>query len=593
MTRTSSPHRGPAESSDRAARAVDRALEHRLWTEHSGPRRTLGVATALASCATACWIGFALLLSVVVDRVFLDGGSLGSVSALLAAMLGFVIARGGLAWGSEVAGQRAAEGLKTSLRDRLADRLVALGPTYTRGERTGELVHTVGEGVEALDGYVTRFRPARTLAVVVPIVVGLVVLAIDPWTVTILLVTGPFLVFLLGLIGRRVRDQTRRRERELGWMSAHFLDVLRGLTTLKLFGRSAEQADTIAAIGRRYGSATMDVLRTAFQTTLVLEWGATAATALVAIEASVRLMDGELAFGRALAVLLLAPEFFAPIRRLSAEYHAGRGGVAAASRIYGIVDEPDRIAGAVVPSELPSRFDVRFVDVRVAFEGGRRVALDGCSFEIPQGSVVALVGPTGAGKTTVANVLLRFIEPEAGRVEVGGVPLAETEPAGWRTLVAHVPQHPYLFQGSVADNLRLARPAASDADLIAAASAANAHDFVSRMPNGYDTRVGEAGALLSGGERQRLAIARAFLRDAPLLILDEPTANLDEDSGEVVLDALRALARSRTVLLISHRPEPVLLADRVVSLASGRVVDVLTRTGDGADRDAAAARSGA
>jgi ABC-type multidrug transport system fused ATPase/permease subunit len=165
--------------------------------------------------------------------------------------------------------------------------------------------------------------------------------------------------------------------------------------------------------------------------------------------------------------------------------------------------------------------------------------------------------------------------------------------APWRTLVAHVPQHPYLFQGSVADNLRLARPTASDAELIAAATAANAHGFVSRMPNGYDTRVGEAGALLSGGERQRLAIARAFLRDAPLLILDEPTANLDEDSGEVVLDALRALARSRTVLLISHRPEPVLLADRVVSLASGRVVDVLTRTGDGADRDAAAARSGA
>jgi ATP-binding cassette, subfamily C, bacterial CydD len=548
---------------------------------------------ALSFGAAACWIGFALLLSVVVDRVFLGGGPLGSVSWVLVAMIALVLVRGGLLWRSEVVAQRAAEDVKSSLRDRLAAKLVALGPTYTRGERTGELVHRMGEGVEALDGYVARFRPARVLAAVVPVVVGLVVLAIDPWTVTILLVTGPVLVLLLGLIGHRVRDQTRRRERELAWMSAHFLDVLRGLTTLKLFGRSAEQADTIAAIGRRYGSAAMDVLRTAFQTTLVLEWGATAATALVAIEASVRLMAGELAFGRALALLLLAPEFFAPIRRLSAEYHAGRAGSVAASRIYEILDVPGRLAAPLVGSGLPSRFDVRFEGVRVAFEDGGRVALDGCSFEISEGSVLALVGPTGAGKTTVANLLLRFVEPDAGRVVVGGLPLARIDAARWRTRVAHVPQHPYLFHGSVAENLRLGRPDASDDELIAAAMAANAHGFVSRLPNGYDTPVGEAGFRLSGGERQRLAIARAFLRDAPLLVLDEPTANLDEESGETMLDALRALARSRTVLLISHRPEPLLVADRIVSMNEGRVVDILASTVRDARDAAAAARSGA
>ena len=591
MTTTSRRERSTA---DREIRVADRALERRVMAEHRGARRTLAFATALAFGAAACWIGFALLLSIVVDRVFLDGGTLGSVFAELAGMVGLVLARALLLWGSETVAQRAAEDVKTSLRVRLAEKLIALGPTYTRGERTGELVHTMGEGVEAIDGYVTRFRPARALAVVGPVVVGLLVLAIDPWTVTILVVTGPVLVLLLSLIGRRVRDQTRRRERELGWMSAHFLDVLRGLMTLKLFGRSVEQAETIAAVGRRYGSSTMDVLRTAFQTTLVLEWGATAATALVAIETSVRLMAGELSFGRALAVLLLAPEFFAPIRRLSTEYHAGRAGAAATSRIYDVLDEPGRPASPAQAARLPSRFDVRFEDVRVAFDGGGRVALDGCSFEIPEGSVGGLVGPTGAGKTTVANVLLRFVEPDAGRVVVGGLPLAEIDPARWRTLVAHVPQHPYLFQGSVADNVRLAKPDASDGELIAAATAANAHGFVSRMPNGYDTPVGEAGFRLSGGERQRLAIARAFLRDAPLLILDEPTANLDEESGETVLDALRALARSRTVLLISHRPEPILLADRIVSLESGRVADVLTTTASGSGPEPApAARSGA
>ena len=590
--RTSSAERATNRTVDREARAADHALEGRFLAEHSSARRTLGVATALSFGATGCWIGFALVLSVVVDRVFLHGGSLGSVSTLLVAMVGLVLSRGGLVWGGEVVAQRAAEDVKTSLRDRLADKLVALGPTFSRGERTGELVHTMGEGVEALDGYVARFRPARALAALVPVSVALVVLAIDPWTVTILLVTGPVLVLLLELIGRRVRDQTRLRERELAWMSAHFLDVLRGLSTLKLFGRSAEQADTIAEVGRRYGSSTMDVLRTAFQTTLVLEWGATAATALVAIEASVRLMGGELSFGRALAVLLLTPEFFAPIRKLSAEYHAGRAGTAAASRVYEILDEPGRVGPPVAGSRLPPRLDVAFEDVRVAFEDDARFALDGCSLEIPEGSVVALVGPTGAGKSTVANVLLRFVEPNEGRVVVGGLPLAGVDPTQWRTRVAHVPQHPYLFHGSVADNLRLARPTASEAELIAAAEASNAHGFVSELPTGYDTPVGEGGARLSGGERQRLAIARAFLRDAPLLILDEPTANLDQESTEAVLEALRALARSRTVLLISHRPEPVLLADRVVSLSSGRVVDVLTSTRTDGD-PTLAARSGA
>ena len=581
MTRTSSP--------DRAARAADRALERRLWAEHPRARRTLALSTALSFGAAACWVAFALLLSDVVARVFVGGRSLGDVSTALALMVTLVLVRGCLLWLAEIVAQRAAEDVKTGVRGRLAARLVELGPTHTRGERTGELVHTVGEGVEALDGYVTRFRPARTLAAIVPVAVGLVVLAIDPWTLTILLVTGPVLVLLLGLIGRRIRDRARSRERELAWMSAHFLDVLRGLTTLKLFGRSAEQAETIEAVGRRYGSTTMDVLRTAFQTTLVLEWGATAATALVAIEASVRLMAGELSFERALAVLLLTPEFFAPIRRLSAEYHAGRAGTAALSRIDELLDGPARIDPPGAASPLPSRFDVRFQDVRVAFDGGGRVALDGCSFEIPEGGVVALVGETGAGKTTVANVLLRFVEPELGRVIVGGRTLVETDPADWRTRVAHVPQHPYLFQGSVADNLRLAAPAATDEDLVEVATAANAHAFVSGMPDGYDTQVGEGGARLSGGERQRLAIARAFLKDAPLLILDEPTAHLDLESEAIVLAALEVLARSRTVLLISHRPEPVLAADRVVTLDAGRVVAVRERD---PERPAAPARSG-
>jgi ATP-binding cassette subfamily C protein CydD len=572
MRRRTSPRSSDQRSKERGERAADRELERRLWSDHQRARAILGVATAMSFTSTLCWIAVALLLADVVGRVFLRDAGLSSLTTPLAVMFVLVVARGAFLWCAEVVAQRAAEDVKTGLRERGGAKLAELGPTYAQGERTGELVHAVGEGIEVLGPYVTRFRPARTLAVAIPVAVALVVFALDPWTVTILLVTGPVLVLLLGLIGRRVRDQTRRRERELAWMSAHFLDVLRGLPTLKLFGRSAEQAETIEDVGRRYGATTMDVLRTAFQTTLVLEWGATAATALVAIETSVRLMAGSLAFELALAVLLLTPEFFLPLRRLSADYHAGRAGAVAASRIYAILDEPVRVPDVSGHGPPPGRFDVRFEDVHVSFDGGSRRALAGCSFEVPEGSLVALVGPTGAGKTTVANVLLRFVEPDRGSVVVGGRRLDEVDLEQWRERVAFVPQHPYLFHGTIAENLRLGKPSATDGEVVGAATAAHAHTFIARLPDGYATQVGEGGARLSGGERQRLAIARALLRDAPLVILDEPLAQLDADSEGVVVDAIETLSRSRTTLVITHHPRRFAGA-RIVALDEGRVVE--------------------
>ena len=550
-----------------------RTVERQLWRDAPAARRLSSAAIVLAAAAAFCWIAVALLLSGVVADVFVAGASLRAVAGPIVLMVVLVLARSALLWASALVAQRSAEAVKIGLRERLAVKLLRLGPIAVRGARTGELVYAVGEGVESLDAYVTRYVPARTLVIVVPLGIALVVLALDRLAFGILLVTGPVLVVLLGLIGRRISDLAERREHELAWMNAHFLDVLRGLPTLKLFGRAADQADRIELVSRRHGAATMDVLRIAFQTTLVLEWGTTAATALVAIEASARLMGGGIGFGQALAALLLTPEFFLPLRRLSAEHHVGRSGAAALRRISAILDEPERIASRVGRDRprLPEPLEIRIEDVWVAYEEGKRPALSGCSVELPSGRTLALVGPSGSGKTTIANVLLGFVEPDRGTVMVDGKDLADIELSWWREHVAYVPQHPTLFHGSVAENLRLARPGATDDELAAAARIAGAHRFVTELPEGYATPIGEGGWRLSGGERQRVAIARAVLRDAPVLILDEPTSHLDGEVETAVLDGLARFAKGRTTLLITHHPATAFGVDLVAPMDRGRV----------------------
>jgi thiol reductant ABC exporter CydD subunit len=519
------------------------------------------------------WFGALIVLSGVVDHVFLHGSDGAQVRSRVLVLLGMVAARAMLAGAGEWASENAGASLVRSLRGRLTEALFGLGPVPLRRERAGDLVRSAGDGVESVDPWLARYRPARISAIVVPPIVAATVLALDPWSVVILVVTGPVLLVLVALIGRRVRDATARRECELAWTSGHFLDVLRGLPTLKMFGRAAEHATVIEAVGRRNAETTMDVLRTAFQTTLVLEWGSTAATALVAIEVSVRLMGGEVGFAPALAVLLLTPEFFLPLRRLSAEYHTGPAGVAAAERIFEVLDRPASVVHASatpVPAGVPIRFD----GVRVAYDGGMRPALRGLSFEMPAVGSIALVGPTGAGKSTVADVLLRFVPPDDGVVTVGGVDLMDIDPDAWRSRIAWVGQRPALFAGTIADNLRLGRGDASEEDLWRALGKAASDDLVRRLPKGLETPVGEGGIRLSGGERQRLALARAFLRDVPSLILDEATSHLDEATQERVLATVAELARERAVLLIAHRPEVARIADTVITIDAGRATSV-------------------
>jgi thiol reductant ABC exporter CydD subunit len=524
--------------------------------------------------AAAVWFAALILLSDVVDDVFFHGGTRSTVRGAVVLTAGLISIRAGLTWIAEASGESAAADAVHAWRGRLTAALFALGPRFARAERAGELVRLAGEGLESVGPFITHFRPARVLAFVIPPLVAALVLILDPWSVLVLLVAGPVLVLLLSLIGRRVQTATRRRERELAWTSAYFLDLLRGLPTLKMFGRAAEQAETIRAVGRRNDDTTMGVLRTAFQTTLVLEWGSVAATAFVAIEVSVRLMGGEIAFARALAVLLLTPEFFAPLRRLSAEYHTGPAGVAAAGRMLEILDERPAVAIAPVARPVPDGATIRFVGVSVAYDDGARPALRELTLEIPEGGSVALVGASGAGKSTVASILLRFVDPDDGVVRVDGIDLTELDASSWRERIAWAGQHPVLFAGTVASNLRLARPDASDDELWEALATAASDGFVRALPRGLLTPVGEGGIRLSGGERQRLALARALLRDAPILILDEATSHLDEATQDAVLEHLALARRDRTVVLIAHRLEVARLADVVAVMEGGRVVEI-------------------
>jgi thiol reductant ABC exporter CydD subunit len=546
------------------------------------------VATGAAS--VLCTIAWLVLLASVIDDVFLHDEALAAVSARLAWMVALLAARAGLSWAGEVLADRASGILRSGVRAHLVDHLLAVGPAGLADERTGEIAATVGAGVEGLHDYATRFVPAAALGLIAPAIVFAAVAVLDPWTTLILAFTGPMLVLLLAVIGQRTRALTRRRFDELGWLSAFYLDMVRGLGTLKAFGRSADGADTIEDVSRRFGDTTMEVLRTAFQTSLVMEWAATAATALAAVEVSFRLVDGSISFGTALAVLVLVPEFFVPFRRLAVEYHAGQTGRAALERI----DELEALPvtahppGPVVPAAQATGTDpgrapsglrgsapaLELVGVHYRYPGATTSALDGLALNVASGESVALVGPSGAGKTTLTHILLRFVEPDRGAILVDGRPLADHDVAGWRRSTAWVPQAPTVIAGTVADNIRLGAPDAPMARVQAAAETARAVEFIERLPQGYDTVLGEQGLRLSGGQRQRLAIARAALRDAPLVVLDEFTAHLDDRTEAELLRAMADLLAGRTAIVVAHRPTTAAMCDRIVHLDRGRLVEV-------------------
>jgi ATP-binding cassette, subfamily C, bacterial CydD len=523
-------------------------------------------------------------LAVILNAVIFKGAGLADVQPWLWGLLMLFGARALIVWLAERTAFQAAASVRATLRDRVHRHLQRLGPAYLSGQRSGALVETLTKGIDDLEGYYARFVPAMTLVMILPLAILTAVMPMDWLAGLVLLFTAPLIPLFMILIGSGAEVRNQRQWKQLARMSAHFLDVIQGLTTLKLFGASRREVAIIARISDDYRHSTMQVLRVAFLSSAVLEFFASVGIAIVAVFIGFRLYGlalpvptwipiPDVTYLQGLFVLMLAPEFYAPLRNLGTQYHARMGAVAAAEQLIQVLDaEPTQINPGTEPLAASRPLGVRFEDVRFSYEPGRE-ALEGLSFDIPPGQRIALVGTSGAGKTTVVNLLLGFLVPTDGRILIGKQALAEIDLEDWQRHLAWVPQQPRLFQGTIADNIRLGRPEADLDAVREAARRARAAEFIDVLPLGYDSPVGERGAGLSGGQIQRIALARAFLRDAPLVILDEATANLDPESERLVQEGIDELARDRTLLVIAHRLNTVRRADRILVLDRGRIVE--------------------
>ncbi len=553
--------------------------DRRLFAFMTNQRRLLALHIGGAMLNAALLVLWAIALADSINRLFLLGQPLAALSDLLLILLILTLLRAALTYFVERTASQIAEHIKRDVRTRLTQHLLALGPAFTHGERSGELASTISQAPEDIAIIFSQYLPALFLAVIAPLIILVFVFPIDLLSGVVMLVTAPLIPFFMILIGSIAGRLARQQYAALSLMSAHFLDVLQGLATLKLFNREAAQTEMIHTITDRFRRTTLSVVRIAFLSSLTLELLATLSIAVIAVEIGIRLLYGFIDFDRALFILIIAPEFYMPLRTLGARFHAGTNGAAAAKRVFAILEAPlPERAQQVPPPALP-HFEIAFESVSYTYGAqgeGERAALESVSFRLPVGKQTALIGHSGAGKSTVAALLLGFLTPSAGRITVGGVPLNDLPLAWWRDQVAWLPQKPYLFNGTVLENIQHAKPTASEAEITAAAQAALAHAFILSLPEGYQTRIGERGARLSGGQAQRIALARAFLKNAPLIILDEATANLDPQTEAHINAALRRLCEGRTALIIAHRLGTVYHADQIVVLSGGQVAEIGT-----------------
>ncbi|MGC8702623.1 MAG: thiol reductant ABC exporter subunit CydD [Thiomonas sp.] len=555
------------------------ATPEELWlkSRKKDIRPALNRAVGLGLLAGWLIIVQAWLLARVVSEVIIEHRHLADVWAYLAAMLPIFALRFVLMRASENVAFEAAAQVRRDLRGRLYDHLQALGPLWLNRQSSGDLANSIVVGIDALEAYYARYLPSISLTALVPLSILVFVLPQDWVSGLVLLVTAPLIPIFMILVGKGTETMNQQQWQLLARMSARFLDSLQGLTTLKLFGVSRHEAEVVAVLTEDYRIGTMKVLRVAFLSSVVLEFLSTISIAMVAVFIGFRLFYGEMQFFNGFFVLLLAPEFYLPLRNMGTFYHARMEAIGAAQGLLKLLDTP--IAPHAQPSggtlKLAAAQDVRirFEAVTVRYADDLAPALDGLSFSAPARGLTALVGASGAGKSTALHALMALVQPVQGRILINDTPLSDLDPDDWLRHVAWVPQRPHVFEGTVRDNIALGQASASHTAVEHAARAAQAHDFIVALPQGYDTPLGERGMGLSGGQVQRLALARALLKPAPLVLLDEATAQLDAHTQAQVGEVILELARQRCVILAAHRLSTVLRADHVVVLDAGHVLE--------------------
>jgi ATP-binding cassette subfamily C protein CydD len=536
-------------------------LDPRLLRRARGARVFLAASALIGVLSGVLIIVQAVLLAHGIAAVVLQGSG---VSAVAWGLVAVVAGRALLVWAQEVTAQRAAAAVKSTLRRQVLEHSLKLGPLWLSGERSSALTTLLTKGLDDLDPYFARYLPQLVLASTVPAgVIGWMATG-DLIAAGTALITLPLIPIFMALMGWVTQARSRRRQHALAVLAHHFADVVGGLTTLKLFGRAKAQESAVRRVTDQHRAASMGSLRVAFLSSFALELLASLSVALIAVGVGLRLVDGKLGLETALMVLILAPEAYLPLRQVGMQFHASADGVAASEEVFRVLETP-----------LPERGDrtdvpdlrvtpLSLYDVTVRYPGREEPALHGFDLELRPGEVVALTGASGAGKSTALAVLLGFVAPERGVVVAGGSAADEFDPAEWRRQFAWVPQRPGLRLGTVADNVRLGRADASDDDVRLALIAAGAGELE------LDKAVGEQGQELSGGQQRRVALARALITEAPVLLLDEPTAGLDADTEAAVVSGLRS--SGRTVLMVAHRPALIAAADRTVAVGARELV---------------------
>lgn len=515
----------------------------------------------------------AFLVARILNGVIFQQQPLSAHGPEIGALVAIIVLRFGSAWATERFGFAAAARVMRAMRNDLIDRVEKIGPVGMAETRTGETVTALAEGVRAVEPYYSRYIPASVLAVVLPVAILIVVFPLDWISGVTFLVTAPLIPIFMIVIGKGAEAMNQKQWRRRTRMAGHLLDAVQGLATLKVFNAAGRMAREVASAADGYRRDTMAVLRIAFLSSMVLEFFSSVAIAMVAVFIGFRLLWGEMSYFDGLFILLLAPEFYAPLRAMGTAYHARMEAIGAAERMVVLEDAPQLAeAGGTTPLPSPDAIEITFEDVHLTFPDGR-TALNGISFTVPAGQNFALVGPSGAGKSSLLNLVMGFVKPSSGRVLVNGVPLSELDIRQWRARIGYVPQRPRLIVGTLATNIAPGDEHPVPVRLEHAVRQAHLSDVVARLPGGLEGRVGEGGSGLSGGEAHRLAVARAFYRDAAMIVLDEPTAHLDHESAAQIHDALERLLPGRTGLTAAHRLAGIVHADRIMVLKGGRIVE--------------------